>query len=236
VAFSINQQVMGTAEDTTTVTASITLGSNSSRKLIAILLQGTNYGFGRATTSIVFDPGGGDQATLTILEDQPDNTDQGERDLQACVAYLDETDIPTSGTYDITATSTDSSDGLFLRVFEMFDAVQGAPSSSSVGAEGSQTAFDLDVSSTSGDICIDGLVGTHSGRAFTVGGGQNQEYQGTTGDSLGLYAYSTETATSGTTGMDWSSASAHSASAHVAVAITGLAAEASPGLLFRHLE
>jgi len=216
LAISLSSETTASATTSTTVDASHTLATGSNRKLVAVVLQENNYGYQRDLVDVVFDPGGTDEATFTAVIASTGTSSF----LAAGIYYLDEADIPTSGTYTIRYTGTDSSDVTSITVFEFHDAAQGAVADSDELDNSASTTPTLTLTTTSGDICVDGFCGLDP-RTFTVGSGQTETLNDTTNGNAGI---SYKTASSTSTSLSWTiGGGTHAREIHLAAAISSAA-------------
>lgn len=130
----------------TTATASVTLqyGSGNNRLLVAVPMSEHSDTW-PAMTSVVFDPGGGDEYTMTEVHQIGTDKDPS---YTAGLGYYFALDanLPAAGAYNVTATqSSDAEGNLKLFVIEMINVEQATPAAGEKDedqstADGIQTA------------------------------------------------------------------------------------------------
>lgn len=189
--------------------ASTTAGSGSTHDFSLTVADADDYlvvgvcvgDNGDVVNSVVIDPGGANEATLTRADAQANGTS-----AFAALYYLLDTNIPPSGTYTVRVNLSVSDQGVhYARALQ--GAAQQAPEATSGGSGSGDPSVDI-TTLTDGALVFD-AVATRDAESFTVGVDQTVEVNSDDDASDMHGAGSRESVpTAGTITMSWDSSTA----------------------------
>lgn len=113
---------------------------------------------------------------------------------------------PATGTNNVVVSFSGDMSDMGAGAVSLTDAHQTVPLGTAVTATGTNTTPSVTVSTSAGEIVVDGLVIVHGG-TLTVDGSQTQRWNSIASNGFEKYAGSTETASGASTAMSWGNSS-----------------------------
>ena len=189
-------------------------------------------------SSVVIDPGGGDQASFTFKRGI-ETTGSGEPECRVEAWFILEADLPVAATYTIRATTTGTVKELCMSVISIYDAKQETPEADQAAQDDTEPVPSISMSITTvtndalvidGAVCGDG----GAGEEFSPDNGQTERVDFLFGGTVTACLNTLEVATAGATtiGVSHNNASPNRL-VYVAVACAPLVGAAGPRLIGR---
>lgn len=165
---TVQNSAIGRTETTTTTDATLTVSSNSGRVLLAFP-ETLELGQTHTVSSVVFDPGGGDEASFTNIPSASANNTAGGRYQRSEAWYLVLGDGVSSGSYTVRLTVSASINRVALAVLEIAGADTTSPIGASGAGTGSSTTITVDVTTTVANSLVIGGGSHRDTTNFTPG-------------------------------------------------------------------
>lgn len=204
----------------TTADASLTITAGSNRLLLAFPGGDDSDTETNTITSVVLDPGGGDEASFTYASIRARNVYSTNRNALSEVWYLKEANFPATGTYTVRATISEAGLYCWVGVSQIDDVDQTTP----LGNSNTSTGNGVPTASvTTGDTnsLVFGGVGSHGNNSGnTPGSGVTEVWDNGAGSAGGGSDYlggHRDAASTGSYTIDWTGSTGQYAEAIVEV-------------------
>lgn len=149
---------LGRANSTNSVSSTITITAGSGRVLVAFAFFYNTGASSGTVSSIVFDPGGGDEASFTNESGANAYNDWSSRRHGSEAWYLVLGDGVSNGSYTVTVTFSDSFARVATVAYEMADADTTDPVGASGAGTGTAEESSVDVTTTAANSLV--MAGT----------------------------------------------------------------------------